>query len=631
MSFDYRRNFSGLATTSEKHGKNTSVYSQDVFGKNIFENSVPVWTADGSENPYVVFTDPNTGLKMGINRERLGLGMLVIGAPGAGKTNFINANLKRILETMESDDVIIVFDTKGDYLTEFGGMIADRDKIVIGIGEEYRNETSYHNIFAEIMPRGMDGRLVYTMDSDTDALDFSTQLFSKMDSEIQPVFPAMAGQIFAAVLVYYMRTFWKTDQSKLNNKELLRFFSHSTNEDIRNILCLDYMKDYRKCTDYISGKSSETQGVNSYLGAVIGKMFIGPFAESCCGREFSMREVVYGSRKKVLFIEYDLQRGNVLAPMYGMLIDRALAYALGGREKVKKNKYFLLDEALLLPKLEHLQNSTNFGRSQGIKIICGSQNIEGFESLYGEAGAKNMLSSFQNIVAFKVTDYDTRQFLIQRLGENYINHSISAQQQSLNVQREGHTIEDWQLLSLQKGEAVVSLAWEDPFLFKIARIVAWLYPDRYSDAAYQSQTALYSIGSGGFWGVGLGRMYVNIPEGQTDFIFVLLTHQLGIFGGICLILCYVYLLFQILKIALNACSLYETILVIGILIHIATQVVVNMGVCTSLLPNTGLPLVLMSYGGSSILTSFAELAICVSVSKKSVVKVSKKIAKEELG
>lgn len=171
----------------------------------------------------------------------------------------------------------------------------------------------------------------------------------------------------------------------------------------------------------------------------------------------------------------------------------------------------------------------------------------------------------------------------------------------------------------------------DDYSYRIARIVAWLYPDRYSDAAYQSQTALYSIGSGGFWGVGLGRMYVNIPEGQTDFIFVLLTHQLGIFGGICLILCYVYLLFQILKIALNACSLYETILVIGILIHIATQVVVNMGVCTSLLPNTGLPLVLMSYGGSSILTSFAELAICVSVSKKSVVKVSKKIAKEELG
>lgn len=171
----------------------------------------------------------------------------------------------------------------------------------------------------------------------------------------------------------------------------------------------------------------------------------------------------------------------------------------------------------------------------------------------------------------------------------------------------------------------------DDYSYRIARIVAWLYPDRYSDAAYQSQMALYSIGSGGFWGVGLGRMYINIPEGQTDFIFVLLTHQLGIFGGICLILCYAYLLFQILEIAMEADSLYETILVIGILIHIATQVIVNIGVCTSLLPNTGLPLVFMTYGGSSILTSFAELAVCVSVSKKNVIKVSKKVAREEPG
>lgn len=153
--------------------------------------------------------------------------------------------------------------------------------------------------------------------------------------------------------------------------------------------------------------------------------------------------------------------------MYGMLIDRALAYSLGGRDKIKKNKYFFLDEALQLPKLEHLQDSTNFGRSQGMKVICGSQNIEGFESLYGESGARNMLSSFQNLVVFKVSDYNTRKFVIQRLGENYINHSISAQQQSFNVQREGHTIEDWQILSLKKGEAVVSLAWEEPFLFKM--------------------------------------------------------------------------------------------------------------------------------------------------------------------
>ena len=69
---------------------------------------------------------------------------------------------------------------------------------------------------------------------------------------------------------------------------------------------------------------------------------------------------MYGNQKKVVFIEYDLQKGYALAPMYGLIIDRALAYALGGRGENKKNKYFLLDEMLLLPKLMHIQDSVNF-------------------------------------------------------------------------------------------------------------------------------------------------------------------------------------------------------------------------------------------------------------------------------
>lgn len=102
-------------------------------------------------------------------------------------------------------------------------------------------------------------------------------------------------------------------------------------------------------------------------------------------------------------------------------------------------------------------------------MICGIQNIAGIEELYGEAGAHNVLSSFQNMVVFRLNDYDTRQFVICRLGENYSNHSISAQQQNLNIQREGHTVEDWQLLSLQLGEAVIALAGEAPFLFTLPK------------------------------------------------------------------------------------------------------------------------------------------------------------------
>lgn len=462
MSFDYRNKY--LETIGENE-KNNGVYSKTIFGQDIQENPVPVWTSDKLSNPYVIFKDSKSKKSIGISRDKLALGMLALGVPGSGKTNFFNINLNRILETMENDDVIVIFDTKGDYLSEFGNKIPESEKIVIGNGEEYRNITNYHNIFAEIMPRGADGKLVYSYDSDVDALDISKQLFSNMKSESQPIFPAMSEQIFAAVLIYYMRTFWKTDQSKLNNRDLIHFFSSGTNEDLKKIFNLDYMRDQRSCMDYIAGKNNQTQGVNSYIGSILRTMFIGPFKEGNHDREFSMRDVMYGNQKKVVFIEYDLQKGYALAPMYGLIIDRALAYALGGRGENKKNKYFLLDEMLLLPKLMHIQDSVNFGRSQGVKVMCGLQNIMGLEDLYGEDGAKNILASFQNMVVFRVNDFDTRQFVIQRLGKNYSNHSLSAQQENMNVQREGNTIEDWQLLSLKLGEAVVLLEGESPFFF----------------------------------------------------------------------------------------------------------------------------------------------------------------------
>lgn len=315
------------------------------------------------------------------------------------------------------------------------------------------------------MPRGNDGKLVYTLESDEDALELCEQLFQSMQSETQPIFPAMAEQIVAAVMIYFMRTYWRSDQSKLNNKELINFFTHSTNEELKKILSLDYMSDQRSCIDYISGKGNQTQGVNSYVGSMLKKMFVGPFAQADQAREFSMRDIICSGKKKVVFIEYDLRKGRLLAPMYGILIDRALANALGGRQQVKTNKYFLLDEMLLLPRLEHLSDSLNFGRSLGVRMMCGLQNTCGLEEQYGEAGSRNILSSFQNMVAFRSNDYDTRQFVINRLGENYQNFSLSAQQTNFNIQRAGHTVEDWNLLKLKNGEAVVSLAGEDPFLF----------------------------------------------------------------------------------------------------------------------------------------------------------------------
>ncbi|NCC44883.1 MAG: hypothetical protein EOM18_15190 [Clostridia bacterium] len=461
MSYDFGQRQINAVGVQEK---NSEMYTKTLLGQSISETPVPSWTADKSKSPFVAFQDPKTKKIFGLNKEMLAYGLLAIGAPGTGKTNFFNMGLDRLMATMESTDVIVIFDTKGDYLETFGNKVPDKDRIIIGNGEMYRNITGYHNIFAEVMPRGRDGRLVYTAEADEDALELSEQLFRTMNSEAQPIFPAMAEQVVAAVIIYYMRTYWRSDQSKLNNQELIRFFTHSTNEELKKILELDHMTDQRNCIDYISNKSNQTQGVNSYVGSMLKKMFVGPFAQADSSREFSMREVIDG-KKKVVFIEYDLRKGQILAPMYSILIDRALANALGGRQKVKGNTYFLLDEMLLLPRLQHLSDALNFGRSQGVKVMCGLQNTVGLEEQYGEAGAKNILSSFQNITAFRANDFDTRQFIINRMGENYQNFSLSAQQQNLNIQRAGHNVEDWNLLKMKNGEAVVSLAGESPFLF----------------------------------------------------------------------------------------------------------------------------------------------------------------------
>lgn len=452
--------------------RNGGIYTRALFGHNIRDNPVPEETADRRRGPFAVFQDSVSGKVIGLNKESLSLGCLAVAAPGGGKTNLFDMILSRLLTAMDNQDVIIIFDTKGDYLAEFGSRIPEEERVVIGSGWEYRKITSYHNIFAEIMPRGADGKLVYTPDSDVDALEIAELFFQQMHSETQPVFPAMAEQIVAGIIIYFMRRYWREDQSRLNNQELIHFFQSRTTEELKAVFEEDYMEDYKSCISYISGKGTQTQGVNSYIGAILRKMFIGPFAMADPAREFSMMHILTGRKRTVVFIEYDLKRGNALAPMYGILIDQALKNALGGRGDTRKNVYLLLDEWALLPKLKYAADSLSFGRSQGVKVMAGIQNISAIEDLYGDAGARNILAGFQNIFAFRITDYHTRRFLVERLGENYQNISFSAQNESANIQYTGHTLEEWDLMELELGQAAVVLAGEAPFLFRFPRYCA---------------------------------------------------------------------------------------------------------------------------------------------------------------
>lgn len=153
--------------------------------------------------------------------------------------------------------------------------------------------------------------------------------------------------------------------------------------------------------------------------------------------------------------------------------------------------------------------------------------------------------------------------------------------------------------------------------YRQERLQIWLHPEDF-DKGYQTLQGLYAIGSGGLFGKGLGESIQKlgfVPEAQNDMIFSIICEELGLFGAICVILMYIMLLWRLLLIATNAKDMLGSYLVIGIMIHIALQVILNIAVVTNSMPNTGVTLPFISYGGTSIMFLVAEMGVALSVSK----------------
>ena len=166
--------------------------------------------------------------------------------------------------------------------------------------------------------------------------------------------------------------------------------------------------------------------------------------------------------------------------------------------------------------------------------------------------------------------------------------------------------------------------------FRLNRIIAWLHPENATGtAAYQTIQTLYAIGSGGFLGRGLGNSIQklgSVPEAQNDMIFSIICEELGIVGGVILLLLFGYLLYRLCFIAQNAPDLFGSLIVSGIFIHIALQVILNIAVVVNLMPNTGVTLPFISYGGTSIMFLMAEMGLALSVSKQIKLKTPERAA-----
>lgn len=387
----------------------------------------------------------------GLTEEMLSKHILLVGGTGCGKTNLFYHIVQQIKAKLTHDDVVLVFDSKGDFYSKF----FSKGDIVIGNSVQYRKISERWSIYEEIIADGKDAISVFQNTQEICKSLFA-DLIEKNNSN--PFFPIAARDLFASIIIALIK-----NGVVPNNEDIKEFIDSSSVETLRGLL--GKHKDLASVASYIGGKSgSQAQGVLSEMYSVTRDVLTGVFADS---GDFSMRKFIRQKGGKIAFIEYDLSIGEVLSPIYSLLFDLALKEALG-RTASQGNVYLIVDELKLLPNLRHLEDGINFGRGLGVKILAGLQSIDQLNANYSNVTkAKNAVSGFSSVFAFHQNDYATREYISQLMGKNMILESFPEANGSNHYEkREGYVVEDWDLTSLAVGEAVVSLPSSAPFRFK---------------------------------------------------------------------------------------------------------------------------------------------------------------------
>ncbi len=151
------------------------------------------------------------------------------------------------------------------------------------------------------------------------------------------------------------------------------------------------------------------------------------------------------------------------------------------------------------------------------------------------------------------------------------------------------------------------------------RITAWLHPEQDpSDTGYQILQSLYAIGSGGLFGLGLGKSrqkYLYLPFQYNDYIFAIICEELGLVGAVLIIALFAALILRGYWIALRGASRFQTVFGAGLITLIAVQTFLNLGVVSNLLPSTGIALPFFSYGGTALAVNLGEMGILLSISR----------------
>lgn len=459
MAYEFNMNLPQGSGNAPQEPEKTVLFGTDI------RNSEPFRSVVHSGQHHIAFQSPY-GDVFGMSEEMLSKHLLLLGGIGCGKTNVFNFILESLLHRIGSNDILIIFDTKGDFKQLFYDPNNPRH-ILIGNDTAYQRISKSWNIFDELRDRN--GQ--FTKESELTAKEVANELFKGRESDSQPFFALAAADLVAKAMIHLIRDAKRRHtEANLHTEDLVSFLKGANFQTYYDMTKSPDNPDFASAQLYIGSPTgnmtAQALGVFGYINAMVNDLFIGIFAERRLSGSYSMRQLVREKGKRVVFVEYDLSVGETLGPMYRLMFDLALKEALGARTQNRGNTYLLIDEFKLLPDLSHIDDALNFGRSLGVKVIAGLQSINQLYDIYEEDRGKVLAAGFMNSFCFQTMDVDSRKYISDRFGETYIDLAFRSSTRDISVQRDGHVVEDWDILNLDVGEAFVNLFGQKPFKFR---------------------------------------------------------------------------------------------------------------------------------------------------------------------
>lgn len=393
------------------------------------------------------------GTAIGLDDVTMGRHTLFLGGIGTGKTVGMTSLIRSIRAAMTPDDVIVIFDTKGDYYHEF---FQDGDCVVAGSNaQDFFGQVTW-NVFTEFAEAPA-GKTV-----EDEIFEVCGSLFSSLVANAgdNAYFANGARDVFTALVIALYR-----EAKNPTNQDIRARLGTMSVLDMQEMLGRPGNEDLLGARNYIAKDSANSSlAILAFMQQVIQESFRSAFGQP---GDFSVRKFLRQKNARALFLEYDISSGNTVAPVFKTMLDISMKEALG-RSRVAGRVFFILDEFALLPELKHLTDGLNFGRSLGLRFVVGTQNVRQVQDMYGENMAASVLSAFGTVFSFRLFDGVSRQFVQDRFGKNrkIVRFDSTVRNKGINeMSIEGFVVEDWDLSSLPVGTCIAALPDYTPVTF----------------------------------------------------------------------------------------------------------------------------------------------------------------------